>query len=90
MNIPSSLKIELENWIIKNSPLPDVAGFTDFGKLTILLDSTLTDTQKLLTLFHEILHISNSELSEEVIDFLAHFITRLFLNNKKQFIDILK
>lgn len=72
MKIPKSIKILAHNYSIK-----EIDGIIDSenrnGEIehTILLNKRLCQTEKELTLFHEIIHAINGEISEENVEFLA-------------------
>ena len=72
MKIPEKLKILAHTYTVL-----EIDGIVDSGNRnverthTIILNKRLCQTEKEETLFHEILHAINSELSEKDVEFLA-------------------
>ena len=49
---------------------------------TIYIDNKLSDENKALAMWHEIIHAINGELSETTVDFLASAIYQILKENK--------
>lgn len=82
MNFPKELKILGHHYKIKL-----IEGLTSEGsysteKSTILINADLPESQRWSTLFHEILHTVNSELSETDVEFLSQILYCILKDNK--------
>lgn len=69
---------------VDSSELPD----NEVGQIcletgSIKILKTLASDQKKVTLWHEILHALNGELSEEIVEFLAQAIYMILYDNPK-------
>lgn len=76
MNIPKKLKIGGHQFRVElvegnNLDEDNTCGKCDKNKNTILISKSLSQSQKEVTLFHEIIHAVNGELEEEIVDSLA-------------------
>ena len=61
-------------------------GICKYDDNTIAVSSDLSDSQMVKTLWHEILHALNNELSEKEVEWLAEGITQVMLDNELYFI----
>ena len=57
-------------------------GKSDKTKGEIIISHELIETEKIATLFHEIFHYLNGELSETVVEPLSQQLTQVLLDNK--------
>ena len=89
MQLPKTLKIGAHKFKIKlergGALGTDCAGKCDYTKNTITIDADLEDSQIVATLWHEIFHALNNELSEKDVDFLAQGVTQVVLDNQLSF-----
>lgn len=86
IRFPKKLKIGAHNFTINYVKVPkgitaENAGLNDGNTNTITVDTDLSLTMKYETLWHEIMHAVNGELSENDIEFLAQAITQVLLDN---------
>ena len=87
VKIPPSLKLGGHTIKVVFAVLEKCNGESDFATNTITIDSSLTKSQQESTLFHEILHFSNStlddsELGHALLDALAEQLYQVFSDNK--------
>lgn len=83
MIIPKTIKVGAHIYkIIIDNKSGKLCGQTDREKGTITLNGNLMQTEKETTLFYEVLHIINCELSETDIDFFANAIYAFLKDNK--------
>ena len=72
MEIPKKLKILAHEYAVRVvDGMIDSGNHNTEGIPTILISSRLNQTQKEVTLFHEILHAINGEITERDVEFLA-------------------
>ena len=84
MKIPKKLKIggHIYKVVFQKTALGDDCGATERAKGIINIDGHLIDSEKEVTLFHEIFHCINAELPETEVDWLAQSVYAfLKLNN---------
>lgn len=83
MKIPTKLRVSGIDYNIKYSTTlgDNVLGLTDLDTNTISLGKSLTQEQKEITLFHELFHCINWELSESECEFLSHAIYAILKDN---------
>ena len=87
MKIPKKIKIGGHTYGIKqvaNSPFFENDTCAKINRETgeILISKTLIQTEKELSLFHEIFHLINGELSEELVESLAQQVYQVCKDNK--------
>ncbi len=81
MQIPKKLKILAHNYSIKEvDGLPDEGSF-NWLENVILINKKLPQSRKEAVLFHEIIHAINSELNEEMVEFLAQNLYQVLKKN---------
>ena len=86
MKIPKSLKIGGHSYKIELVKEGELAK-NDCGSLSrennkIYIDTKLSDSNRTVTLIHEILHAVNNELSESFVDGLAEQLYQVLKDNK--------
>lgn len=87
MKIPNKLKIGGHNYkVIQTSDL-DNMGETHYKKCKILIDNTMTQSQKEATLIHEALHAMNTtlggqQMSHALLDSLSEQMYQFLSENK--------
>lgn len=79
--IPTKLKVGGHTYKIIFADLEDL-GKTDRVKNIIYIDKSLPENQKIVTLFHEILHTFNNEMPHTLVDSLAEQTYALIKDNK--------
>lgn len=88
MQFPEKLKIGPHTYTVHVVTPPTLcadespAGINCNQRGVIEIDARLTDTEQAATLFHEVLHVMNSELDHVLLDSLAQQITQVLLDNK--------
>jgi len=87
LKLPTQLKIGGHTYkiqLIEESLLEDneTCGRIDRSKGLILIGKNLMQSEKEVTLFHEIIHGINGELKEELVDSLAQGIYQVLSDNK--------
>lgn len=85
MNIPKKLKIlghDIDVAEVSPLYLNGDSGAWDNKRNIILINEDMPQSQKELTLFHEILHAINAEMSEEKIEFIAGAMHQVFSDNE--------
>ena len=60
----------------------DKVGYLDRPNGKIYISKNMIETEKQVALFHEILHVLNGELAENVIDPLAQQLLQVVVDNK--------
>lgn len=63
----------------------ETQGIFDSCKNTIFIDEKLSDSQKQVTLIHEIIHACNGELDEVILDSLAQQLYQVLAENDLDF-----
>jgi len=88
MKIPKKIKIGGHEFkiVFKKASLVD-EGNADSGSLdtdsnTIEINEKLTQSQKEVTLLHEIFHAMNTELNEVMVESLSQQLYQVFMDNK--------
>lgn len=82
MFIPDKIKIGAHIYKIKQvDGMLDNANKNSEKEHLILLNERLCETEKEVTLFHEIFHAINSEMSEATVEFLAQGIYQVLRDN---------
>ena len=87
MNIPKLLKIGAHTYTVHLVTPPTLSadespsGINSNQRGIIEIDARLIDTEKGVTLFHEILHVMNSELDHVVLDSLAQQLYQVLHDN---------
>jgi len=85
ITLPKKLKIGAHTYEIveekANGLGVDSCGKHNMEDSTITVDGDLSDTHKVQTLFHEIFHALNGELTEQEVDWLSQGITQVLLDN---------
>jgi hypothetical protein len=82
------LKLKIGAHVFRVQEVPDgefnegICGRINKDTNVISVRSTLSDSQKWSTLFHEIFHSINSELNESIVDSLAEQIYQVLKDNK--------
>jgi len=87
MKIPRKLKIGAHLYKIELVKVPkeiDAENVAKTNKQTgiITIDSELINSEIFATLLHEIFHVLNGELKEEVVESLSQQLAQVFLDNK--------
>ena len=91
MKIPTTLKIGCHTfWVIfdkkKDGGLDfDAKGHCNYIRNTIAIDTAYPETQQIETFIHEVIHAINNELKETDVQFLAHNLAQVFLDNEISF-----
>jgi len=82
MIIPKKLKIGAHTVFVREvSGMIDSGNRNSKGEYIILLNRQLYQTEKEVTLFHEIIHVINRELPEQEVEFLAQAIYQVLKDN---------
>lgn len=82
MEIPKKLKILSHEYIVKEvDGMIDSGNHNTEGVPTILISKRLNQTQKEVTLIHEIIHAINGEIIEKDVEFLAQTIYQVLKEN---------
>lgn len=88
MRIPTKLKIGGHQFkVLITDTRPGLMGEMDTSKNTIKIDKTLPQTQKEVTLMHEIFHAINTELDNSanghaLLESLSQQLYQVFVDNK--------
>ena len=82
MKIPKKLKIGAHTYQIKFIEGLDKCGSTNRDKQVILVGEEMPQTQREVTLIHEILHAINNEIDHALLDSLAEQMYAVLKDNK--------
>lgn len=67
---------------IEYKDLEESLGRTEYAKQIIQIDNKQTKEQQELTLWHEVLHCSNNQRTEQEVEYLAQSIYQIIKDNK--------
>lgn len=81
MKIPDKIKINGITYTVRKQLLNDFGNFDAKRKLIIIADDLNDDVEE-LTLWHEMLHAANYEMSEMEVESLAQQIVQIIRDNK--------
>lgn len=88
MKIPKKIKIGghiIDVTLDKKYPDEKLHGETDYNKNTIMLNANLAPSQIVATFYHEFLHVVNTELEHEKVEYLAQALAQLHIDNNLNF-----
>jgi hypothetical protein len=82
MKIPKTLKIGGLIYKIKIERLDDDHGKMSRVYQTIKVDSDLPEPERIVTLIHEVIHVMNGQIKEDMVEALAHQAYQILKDNK--------
>lgn len=85
MELPKSVKVQSVRYQIKrvgDRVLQDKTGECRYDKNVIYIHKDIPDEQAWLTLWHEVWHAANSQMSEEHVEWLANATYSILKENK--------
>ena len=85
IKLPKKIKVGLHTIDIKfvdHTPVGNGLGLFSRNVNTIYILKELSDTQQLVTFFHEVVHAINGELAEVIVEDLGEALGQVLVDNK--------